>query len=407
MNATKKILFFLKKLKKYGLVYNNSSLNKGISYKVDNEFFFENRKFQNIFPDQWVCVPFPRSPALINSGYVELFHPKSAIFKISNGQQAAGSDLVIDGQKAYYPKKSRPQAAKEIVTDSNLNEYFKEMESVEIKLDKNPLNVGSVFSLLGCASHHWAHFLVEYFPKIILCKELIDTGIDILIDSRSDNHIVEMVRAATGNKNRVIKVDPGRSVFCKDLYYCSPVSYLCNHANYVSICDIVIPNETRMALRRGVEEVKKYFNLTHCEAKIQGPRNLYIQYDGNRSPQGENEFRQKLEALGFLCVKPHVLSLKEKIELFMSAENIVGIGSSGFTNIVFCGHGVRVCSIINFQRVFDTYLAQVTSDRTNTSVFVVPGDREFTDDINSPYSVNYDYLFKFLSDNHFFDDLCV
>ena len=71
-------------------------------------------------------------------------------------------------------------------------------------------------------------------------------------------------------------------------------------------------------------------------------RRLFISRTGGRSIANEPEVLDVLTSFGFETIRTERLSLLEQIQLFASAEVVVGAHGAGFSNLVFCQTGTKV-----------------------------------------------------------------
>ena len=91
----------------------------------------------------------------------------------------------------------------------------------------------------------------------------------------------------------------------------------------------------------------KNISLQKKKNKIYIDREDSISNKNQRLINNENEVREFLLKKGFALVKLADLNFKEQIELFNSAETIVGLHGAGFSNIVFCNPGTKIVELRN------------------------------------------------------------
>lgn len=147
---------------------------------------------------------------------------------------------------------------------------------------------------------------------------------------------------------------------------------------------------------RFVDNVRLFFS--NC-MKSNGPKNIYIsRRDSKLRPlNNEHIIEDFLIRKNFHIVTLSELKIQEQIQIFLGAENIIGIHGAGFSNIIFCNPGVNIIEIFPpnyfnpsfFQRAINAghnYAAYVESMRGQSNFF-----SEF-----SPWNIDAESLFNFL-----------
>ncbi len=380
-------LLNLNYLKKY-IIFNAPSL-KFVEYKINN-VAVEKFVTHIVFSRCDVDVTLPKSFRISTGGNLSLNHPDAKIVTIPNASQFCGSDAIFFDDFAFFLKNDRLQASKEIFTDYG----YLGIKNGQIRFiePKTTLRVGAAVSLLGTGATHWAHFLVEYMPKIVFYNENVKEIKQIVIEDTKDNHILEIIKILIGPYVEIIAVPRGCLVQFDELLYCTPVSYICNHSSYVAVHDIVIPEQTRSKIKMAIGEVKNQITGLNQE---EGLKKLYIQPTSGRSMVNEKEIREIFVSNGYKVVAPHLLGLSEKIALFRGVDNVVCPATSGVSNVVFADGHVRCLSFVNFERCLDTYMPQLASEFKNIEWHSFPGRSVGEPSINSTYYIDpilaYDY----------------
>ena len=383
--------FVFKKIKKFCYI----SVGRFTIFQIANELVDRFSK-SRYFDEHFVDVTLPVSVNLSSGGTVSIRHPKCDLLYIPGGTVFARSDVIIANAKAIFTKVGRPQESKEIFVDDNL--LFHNRNEVALSPSKNQLSVDSAFSLLGVSSIHWAHFLFEFLPKLEFCRDVLVDCKNILVDETNDLHIIQILEMILPESVKIIFVPQNSSVMCDHLYYCQPVSYFCNHSSYIACHDIVIPEPTQVALKSCIQRIKQNLNINIDD---NSPKKLYLSYSGERSCPNELEIRSFFMSHGYSVIEPHRLSLFEKVSIFSGAELVVGIASSGFSNVIFTDGYVRCLSLINFERSMDAGTSQITTVFDNIEITLFSGRTIGKPSINSQFDISVHDVVTFCKKHKF------
>ena len=79
-----------------------------------------------------------------------------------------------------------------------------------------------------------------------------------------------------------------------------------------------------------------------------GPHNLYIARSdtANRPVTNEAEIRDVATRLGYVCVEPGSMSVRDQVRLFRGARIVAGPHGAGLTNLAFCRPGTKVLELV-------------------------------------------------------------
>ena len=345
-------------------------------------------KTERLFSGGYVHIKIPRAIGITSGGEFSAYHPESHVLKIENCSQFVASDVIRVGDKALFYKVKRHQSNKEIFGDADLLEYT--ADSVTVDAGSKEIHVGAAFSLLGVNSSHWAHFLVEYLPKLLYCRTELESVGRLVIEKTIDEHVHALIHEVLPQNVEIIEVEKKTRCIFEKMLYCMPVAYLCNHAEYSILNDTVIPESTRTILRSTLVSVADKINSQSDNYKLH--RNIYIAFQGGRGPVNAAEIEGFFRGIGYLVVHPHKICFEEKVRIFSNAKNVVGVGSSGFANILFNGGSVKVLMFMNYERQFDTYFSQLTTEYPEHQICYLIGRRVGIWGINSTYYLGVDEI---------------
>ena len=326
----------------------------------------------------------PAIEGLTQGGYIARIDPGDFLYQFEEVTCTGGPDFLRfkDGSVANQ-KLFRKEY--EILRPSDADLLLINGYKVRLSEEKNIRISDAAFSLLGPYSIHWAHFMGQYLQKLDFLKFLDSyESIDLLVDKGADPHIIELIEFYI-EKNKSIRikilfVDKLNSVYCKKMYYCYLSSFVGDEGEYFSPLSIYISMATMNTWKKiAVNFIKP---SSHKQSK-----KIFIERSGVRNIINYEAIKAAYLSKGYEAVKPHELKLNEKIKLFQSATNIVGPGSTGFINIIFCNPGTKVKMFVNSGRYLDSYLAKFAKINEIDLIYI-SGIDENLKNPNSNYFIN-------------------
>lgn len=280
------------------------------------------------------------------------------IYKFPKAIVTYGSDIIrLNKGECYWYKNQQHFMYKNIPADKDLYSYDTKNNCVLLAKERyDRKKFTNVVSLIGAQDFSWAHFIVEYLPKLeIVKKKFYKEKLTVLIPKLLDENCKEMVEFIKSPYWDIYELEKDYSVACEDLYYIDNTSWLTDHSETLILGDTML---YEVAL-----ETLKDFILNYQKLAIkpeQSFRRIYLRRDStSRSLINVSEVDSLLEKYNFEVIYGHELTLNQKSEIFHQAEVIVGPGSSGFVNIIFCQKDTKIISFINKNRVWDTYLPTI------------------------------------------------
>jgi len=309
------------------------------------------------------------------------------IYKFPEAIVTYGSDIIrLNKGECYWYKTQQHFMYKTIPADKDVYSYDKKDKSVLLaKAKYGHKKLTKVVSLVGAQDFSWAHFLVECLPKLkILKKYYYNEKLTVLIPKLLDENCREIVEFIKSPDWDIYELDKDYSVVCEDLYYIDSTSWLTDHSETLILGDTMLYEVALEALRDFV------LNYQKLEIKpAQRSRRIYLRRDSTyRSLINVSEVDTLLEKYNFEVIYAHELTLKLKSEIFYQAELIVGPGSSGFVNIIFCQKDTKIISFINKNRVWDTYLPTLGHSFDLDFKYLLSNEEEDINDPHTSYSID-------------------
>ncbi len=333
----------------------------------------------------------------IVSGKISFTLPAIYMKKYTDALIFPSSDFIIIQDKAVWHKSKYPHFTKIMPLDKNLIKYRDRV--LYIQMPKKIIEIKNGFSLCGVHSKVWAHFIVQYLPKIDYIQRIIDTTSDtltIIIPQYKDPQIKEIINTFLKNIEglTIIELKDDEAAKCKCLYYVENTSVLSDHASYICPSDLIIPKFVLSFLKDKFICNQNLFPSIK-NRKTTPYRKLFINRGVSAlSPLGDtknmkniSEIEQYFKEEGFEFISPHEYSIDAKRNLFHEALYIVGPASSGFINMIFSQPDTKVLMFINFQRVYDLY-GSILADNFDIDLHALTGNDTHPSDIHSSYSIS-------------------
>ncbi len=330
-------------------------------------------------------------PAIKNltiGGYISRLDPGDFLYQFEGVTCTGGSDFLRfkDGSVANQ-KLFRKEY--EILRPSDSDLLSINGNKVKLSVEKN-LRISEVaFSVLGPYSIQWAHFMGQYIQKLDFLENLyVSKTIDLLVDDGADSNIIDLIKYyIIKNKKKhinIITVNKQNSIYCKKLYYVYLSSFVGDEGEYFSPLSIYISIATINTWKKVADNLRKY--SVNLQAK-----KLFIERSGVRNLINYDEIKAIYLSQGYEAIKPHELKLNKKVELFGAATDVVGPGSSGFINIIFCKPGTKVKIFVNSGRYLDSYLAKYAKINGIDLIYVSGIDID-SKNLNSNYYIKEDLI---------------
>ena len=339
----------------------------------------------------------PKLVGLSNGGFVSVNMPSDFLCALNNVSFIPYSDFIRNKEgQVSNEKLFRKEYDVLIPRDRDIYEIAGQNVSLYNKKIKVYSKIG--FSLLGVTSYHWAHFLAQYYPKLMFLKYLPkDENIDIIILRSTDLHIkflIEFELKAFQNIT-ILEVDEECEIICERLYHVSLGTLVAD--------DGYLPTPFAILISKSTLQFWKDKALELVPKEVVQYRKIYLGRGGGRSLINNNEIRDFFITNGFEEVFPHLLSIDDKIKIFSEAKYLVGPGSSAFANNIFSKPGTKILAFMNSFRYLDTFIPEY-SNFIGQEFWFMSGKDENIKEMNSSYEISLQEIEKFIEDNNFFDD---
>jgi hypothetical protein len=339
----------------------------------------------------------PKIVGLTNGGKLSVNMPDDYLCKLDNVSFVPYSDFLRDSLgNVSNEKLLRKEYDVLIPRDRDILKI--NGSTIKLSSRKAIVEVKVGFNLMGTYSNHWAHFFAQYYPKLEFLSALpINEIVEIIIPEGTDLHIKYLIEFEVQKfpNLRILEVNIDSEIICQKLYHVSLGTFIADEGYFPTPFAIMISKSTLKFWK------KKSSELISSQSKQY--RKIFIGRSGGRSLTNNDEVKSYFINLGFEEIFPHLLDIKDKIRIFNEAKYIVGAGSSGFVNTVYCQPGTKILSFFNSFRYLDTLLPAYSAFNGQEFWFMTGRDEDLKE-MNSNYSINLKDIKLFLSESNFLDE---
>lgn len=315
-----------------------------------------------------------------------MYHNAQNILRVNDAIVTPKSDVVLTKEGAIWDKYDSPMFNYMYAFDSNLTKYDKEY--VYIRRPKTIKHIsGDCLSLLGVFEDVWAHFIVQFLPKLYYAQEagLLTKEVTVIVPPYSDPNNKELVDNILTKyptiKPFVIQTDKNnRCVYkCDTLYWIPTASALSNDTKIPILYQNIIPQRVLDIFKKDVFSAYKNDVCSPTYEKI-----FLVRKGKYRNLTNIDEIEEYFAKKGFQFIEPHKLTLKQKICIFRSAKIIAGPQSGAWTNIIFCNKA-KGLMLTPISWLYDGYLGYISKGCCH--VLMVPGEEIYYKSSHNPYHI--------------------
>ncbi|NKC02860.1 glycosyltransferase family 61 protein [Ochrobactrum haematophilum] len=202
---------------------------------------------------------------------------------------------------------------------------------LKYKVGLNP-KVKSGLHLFKEYEQNYFHFVAELMPKLVYFEQMgFDVSIPLLVSGDLDGRLYELIDLLKHPDRKLLKLDRNVPYLVEKLFYVSDLSLVRDvYDRKPETFDTYLPAPLLTAI---VDKVADG-NLEPCTRRR---RKLFLTRHGrHRKIVNEQEIIDALLKMDFEVIDLSILSIKSQVELFLSADVIVGGTGAGFTNLLWC-----------------------------------------------------------------------
>lgn len=219
---------------------------------------------------------------------------------------------------------------------------------------------------------NYYHWLLEAVPRLFLLKEKA-TQYKLLLNANSPNFIKQYV-SLFGFKE---------IVYLEDNYLAKVkhVTFTTFTSRGLAMYEPVIRNMVKWLFKKN--EILENSNPT---------KNIFITRKNAKYRRliNEDEIISYLSSNGFEIVTLENLTIKEQMQLFANAKNVIGTQGAGMANMIYSTHGKMLITIIHEEHPDDAYYNQTNINNTLCYYFQSKGVGNFDYKNNDDIIVDMD-----------------
>ena len=285
------------------------------------------------------------------------------------------SDVIQVGQHCLFEKLGRFTANKITVFDSNFAGFNNDTNTLNIRDFPVIGGLSKAYSMLGALSFHWGHFIAEYFPSFVAALNCLDEDVVLVVPEELDSVQRSLIAAALsfyGRKNKVFFCPKRTSILVDILYVADRSAFISDHAEWLSIYDNIVQDFNHKEVRK----IRNSFRASTSKFTLSRPKKIFL----TRNSQTRKVFDiEKVEEFfrlnGYSVVEPTTLSHAARVDYFAECEELIGIYSSAFYNLIYCQSIKSVKIFAPFCRCYDQIYQNIfRPDFFSYFVTDAPGD---------------------------------
>lgn len=301
-------------------------------------------------------IAFLEGPVALTSACGSLDAPPQYVARFKGCLTFPRSNLVLQGNRLIYDLAAHPLSGIADIKDGvNPDQIMTAVYGAKRALVEEPAETRTLdagLMLFGLQSKNYGHWLLEFVPRLLWFNDpACPSGFPICIDDHmpeTHRQIVELL----DTRGRQILPLPAQATRFRELGVAPvPTFFPFDSRPGVPVYDAIWPADVLGAMRRAVLErlAARGVDLRRTGRRIILSRRGFFQ----RQLLNEAEIIEVLTRQGFEVVYPEKLSFAEQIQLYHTADTIVGSASSALTNCIFCNPHARVIALIHENRSFN------------------------------------------------------
>jgi capsular polysaccharide biosynthesis protein len=238
----------------------------------------------------------------------------------------------------------------------------------------------------SCA-HNYAHWLTEVLPRInLFCRLEKYQDVPLVIDAELHSNLMESLHKVIGSKRKVITVPTGVSLMVDNLSLISATGYVPFERRSKRTKDHSHGRFSPSALR----SLRECFLGSMERKAVAEAHKLYVKRNSSiRNIANAKEVEEHLIACGFIVVEPELMTHGQQVELFHSAELIVGATGAAMANLIFCRPTSRIIILISDYKFMPYwYWQNMACAVGNRVTYVIGKCAGIRSDLHSDFRIN-------------------
>ena len=336
-------------------------------------------------------VQFLDGPITLTSQPGTLNAPSQYIARFKDCLTFPRSNVVLHGQRLIYDLAAHPLSGLAEIKDGvNPGQIMTAVWGPGRALIEAPAEIREIdagLMLFGFQSRQYGHWLLEFVPRLLSFNDpACPSGVPICVDAEMPESHRQIITLMDERDRPIVTLPPVATRFRELAMAPVPAFFPFDTRPEFPIYDAIWPQDILAEVRRKILE-----RLAAEEIDLrQTGRRIFLSRRGfaQRQLVNEAEIIEALRPHGFEVVHPEQLTFAEQVEIYHSAEIIVGSASSALINCIFCQPTARVVALIHDSSSF--YFRGFTSfvESSGARLLFVRGTTEHAEGIH-PMHANY------------------
>lgn len=265
------------------------------------------------------------------------------------------SNVVLHGQRLIYDLAAHPLSGVADIKDGvNPGQIMLAVWGPERALVETPAEIQEIdagLMLFGFQSRQYGHWLLEFVPRMLWFNDpACPAGLPLCIDDQMpDTH--RQIIALMDERDRPVQILPPVATRFRELGLAPvPTFYPFDTRPGLPIYDAIWPSDVLAAVRGKILErlAAQGGDLRRTGRRILLSRRGFTQ----RRLVNEAEIADALQPHGFEVIQPENHTFAEQVEIYHSADIVVGSASSALINGLFCRPGAKVIALTHDNPAF-------------------------------------------------------
>ena len=307
-------------------------------------------------------VRFLDSPITLTSQPGTLDAPPQYVALFKDCLTFPRSNVVLHGQRLIYDLAAHPLSELADIKDGvNPDQIMTAVWGPGRALIESPCDIREFdagLMLFGFQSRQYGHWLLEFVPRLLSFNDhACPADFPICIDDHMPETHRQVIKLMDDRDRPVMALPPIPTRFRELGIAPVPTFFPFDTRPGLPTYDAIWPEDVLGAMRHKILErlAAKGVDLRQTGRRIILSRRGFVQ----RQLLNEVEITETLSRHGFEIVHPERLTFEEQVQLFNSADTIVGSASSALINCIFCRPGAKIIALTHDDRSF--YFRNFTS----------------------------------------------
>ncbi|MDP4002720.1 glycosyltransferase 61 family protein [Methylobacterium sp. NEAU K] len=336
-------------------------------------------------------ITFLEGPVALTSTCGSLDAPPQYVARFKDCLIFPRSNLVLQGSRLIYDLAAHPLSGIADIKDGvNPDQIMTAVYGAKRALVEEPAETQTLdagLMMFGLQSKNYGHWLLEFVPRMLCFNDqACPSDFPICIDDHMPETHRQIVELLDARGRAIVPLPPQATRFGELGVAPVPTFFPFDSKLGRPVYDAIWPQDVLAGMRSLVLKrlAARGVDLRPTGRRIVLSRRGFVQ----RQLLNEAEIIDVLAGKGFEVVYPEKLSFAEQVELYHTADTIVGSASSALTNCIFCNSNARVIALIHENRSFNFrgYASMIES--SGTKLLFIRGST-VADEKTHPFHANY------------------